>query len=675
MRETSYRIAPRGLATSFTEAELPVEYAAEMRNCFISQAGGAEERQGLTQLIAIPGNFTITGLHELVMKNKTTVQFASGGGCIFLYDEALGTSSQVYQFANAAVRIQHVCFSDKIIFYNGSDRNVYTTDGIAFNLLEPLIEIGAATIGTSATALFDTDIGNWVSTDVAVNDLVFNVTLSAYAIVTQVTSAFVKHTPISTSGTGLGFSFRNQDVTDRYRITDLIELNIIPSIDPNFLDNIGFTGVGTTDSVVKVSGVNFATTDIRVGDIIYNTTRVAATRVLNINVSSLSVTPVSGQVESDSIIFLKSAMPITTKAHVHFGRLYCVDERNRTRINYSGPDDPQDFTHASGTLQLSDLQPSGEYINSMTSFQKYFVIGASKNTYFYQGIDPSDALTFVPLGIMPQGTISPYALTPIGNEALFASNDGIQSISLIRFATQLGRSPISSQVNTTLRAALKANSIEDIQSVHYPKRSFVLFKVGSEIYVLNYQPNLVVLKKNPNAQETTEEGSWSIFDGKFAQSQCFLVRNDGNLICGQTGGVIAKFEDNTFDDLGEDIHFVYKTGWLTTTDPNINVKQKLGVYIKPLFEVGSNITGTISVEAPFEGTSTDSVEFTAGGAVAPIGLFTIGLNQIGGSGVTNEKLSLIWKGEVFRLTFDKSDKNGPFVLSRYTVYSNEMGRI
>lgn len=45
MGERFYDIAKRGLATNFTETEIPVDYALRFRNRFINSAGGAEKRQ------------------------------------------------------------------------------------------------------------------------------------------------------------------------------------------------------------------------------------------------------------------------------------------------------------------------------------------------------------------------------------------------------------------------------------------------------------------------------------------------------------------------------------------------------------------------------------------------------------------------------------------------------
>ena len=67
MLEATYPIAPRGLATSFTESELPLDFADRFKNRFINAAGGAEKRPGMTQLgVPVAGAPMLTGAHEQI---------------------------------------------------------------------------------------------------------------------------------------------------------------------------------------------------------------------------------------------------------------------------------------------------------------------------------------------------------------------------------------------------------------------------------------------------------------------------------------------------------------------------------------------------------------------------------------------------------------------------------
>uniref|UniRef100_UPI00190FAF14 hypothetical protein n=1 Tax=Klebsiella pneumoniae TaxID=573 RepID=UPI00190FAF14 len=85
------------------------------------------------------------------------------------------------------------------------------------------------------------------------------------------------------------------------------------------LDNVATATTGTTTSVVAVSGVNFANTEIRTGDFVYNTTRAAVSIIGSVSANVNITKPISGQVSGDALAFFKSAMPIASWLHVHYG--------------------------------------------------------------------------------------------------------------------------------------------------------------------------------------------------------------------------------------------------------------------------------------------------------------------------------------------------------------------
>lgn len=114
MPERYYQIARRGLATNFTETEIPLDYAQRFRNRFINAAGGAEKRPGYVALSgALPTKGIVTGLHEYVDKDGTATLFASSDGIVFRYN---GSSAwtQVWQ-ATTAARIRSVQFDEKLV--------------------------------------------------------------------------------------------------------------------------------------------------------------------------------------------------------------------------------------------------------------------------------------------------------------------------------------------------------------------------------------------------------------------------------------------------------------------------------------------------------------------------------------------------------------------------------
>lgn len=685
--EATYAIAARGRATSFNESELPVVYALEFRNRFINAAGGAEKRQGISQLgDTIATTPTLDGVHELVEKNGAATLLVSGQGRIWRYDDPGYTL--VYSGLDIGAALNSVQMEEKLIFYNGVDRNIYTEDGSTFAELVAIIERGSATAGTDLDSLHDSNIENWVTdTNVAVNDLIYNRTKDAYGFITALATASASHTEIGPSSpSAIGVSVSAQESGDRYEIQDLVELNVIPTDGED--DNVATTGSGTTDNIIVVSAVpDWTATDTKIGDWIRNTTRQGIGQITNVSAAAIHVTGVSGQVAGDSIILQKSAMPISKRIHIHFGRAYHIDSRDQTKIRISGPDNPEDMTTGAGTIdsttfKYGSTQPEGDIVVSMGSFQRFFVMTGRKNIYFFQGTDPiadetTDAVDFDIIGLFPQGVVAPNAVTSIGNDLVWVTPDGVQSASMTDDASTLGRANLSEAIKSTLREELANTPESQIRSWHYPRRSWYMLKVGSRINVFNYTAYFGEdqLSGRVHGTFTTRRGSWSIFDGKLGQQNAFLVRQDRSMVCVGNGGRVYIFDQGSYDDDGEEYSTEYRTGWLRLTKgerPSVQTIQ--GNYIKPVFDTGSAVNYTLTAEAGFDGESTDSIVIPASGNASPIGLAIVGAAKVGGTTVQNVKYPLRWRGEQVRLSISTQDNLGPDTISRYTLYATRWGR-
>ncbi len=688
LTEANYPIASKGLAESFTESELPIEFALKFRNRTINAAGGAEKRRGMKQFgSTVPGTPSLDAIHELIAKNGTATLFVSGEGKI--YSESGGTYTQVHSGLDASSPLQSVQMGAKLIFVNGVDRNFYTEDGSTFKELLAIIERGESDTGSDRDSLEESDIDNWVAdSNVAINDLLFNADVSAYAVITAISTASVSHTQISaSSASAIGVASRNQGVGDNYEIQDLVELNIIPQTNTED-DNLAVAASGTDDNTVDVSAVpDWAATDIRVGDYIRNTTRAALGRVTTVSALSIKITGISGQTTGDSLIFLKSAMPVATFEHVHFGRLYMVDERDQRKVRITGAANPEDMTTNAGTLDSStfkygEQQPLGDSVVAMGSYQRFLAIAGRQNMLLFEGTDPiadttAKSTDFNIIGLFPQGVISPAGLVSTGNDLVYTSADGIQSLSLADDASTLARANLSEALKTTLRDLFASTGAAEIIAFHYPRRSWLCFKVGSRIYVFNYTAFFGVDPRGVSRGEglSTQSGSWSLFDGKFARQKAFFVRADGTLLCCGDGGKVYEYDvKDVYDDDGEVYTTEYQTGWLTGDEPERRVRRKQGHYIKPIIDAGSNITYTILAEAGFDAETTETITFTASGGATPIGLAIVGNATIGGSSIQNIKYPLRWRGEQVRLTFTTNDNQGPDVLSRFTLYATRWGR-
>jgi hypothetical protein len=668
MREVTYRPAPKGLGTSFTESELPPDYAATLTNRFINSSGGLEKRQGIVTIgNPIPGNPLVSELHEFVSKTGEATLFASSEGKIYKYD---GSADWTLVYTTTSTdRLRDVQMGDKLIFFNGKDRPFYTDDsGATFNELLALIEEGKNS-SASTVSITDADITDWLTeTEVNTNDLVWNVTKGGFGVVTNVAAGSVTITQIASGATGLGKVDVNQASGDYYRIIDLVELNIIPT--DTVPDNVATTDSATTTTLIGVSGVNFATTDIRVGDFVYNTTRSAILRVEAI-ATAITVTSCASQTSGDSLVFLKSAMPIPQAGYVHFNRLYLLDARDRRKVRVSGAGDAQDFTTDGATLDpISlnyDLAAAGDIIQQISSFQQRLVFGGKRAIYVYQGTTPIGTESdLVPVGAFRQGTVSDRGLLDIGNDILFAAEDGVQSVRVL-VNDELNRVNVSEPVRVTLRDLIADTAADEIQLIHYPRRSWAILKVGTQLWVYNYTTGV-------NTKVSVFGGSFSLFDGPFAQQMAYLVRSDGTLICAGASGRVYQFDTGVYSDNGAAIRTDYKTGWLTM-EKSGTVRQKQGHFLRPLLQASADVSYSVTIEGGWNyGESLSSTSSVTTGATATIGNFTVGADAIGGSTTQSTKIPLRWRGEVARLSISTESTAGPDIIGRYTFLITVHGR-
>jgi hypothetical protein len=684
--QTKYTPGRFGLGNEFAESDVPIEYSYRFVNRFVNINGGAEKRQGIGEQFgdAIAGAPTVTGLHEHIDAQGNVTLMASYNGVISSMNETTGAWTQILSGKNAALRLNSVQMNDKLIFTNGADRNFYTDNGDTFSELKALIlrGIGSST-STSATALSDANVENWLTTTlVNENDLVYNATRGGAAVVTSVGSTSIQHTAIGSAATGLGYTgptSANQQAGDFYRIEDLVELNIIPQ--NNGYDNFATLTGDTSAGGVFVSGVNFLNTEVRAGDYYYNTTRAAIAQVSAVSTAQLTGTPIASQTAGDSIQFFKSAMPIASWAHVHYGRAYYIDARDNVSVRISGAADPQDMTTFQRTLQAitqsyGARQPQAEKLLALKTFQQYLVAGGQRNVYADTGIDSiqdtSAATTnFSPVGLFPQGGASRYGFESIGGSMNFIASDGLRNFSAAFNANTFQTSNASEFIKSELAAQIEAklSDPDEIQTIHYPRRNWLMCKVGDAIYNYNYTPFYKDGQVIPG-----QYGSWSKFIGKFAEMKCFLVRRNGDLICGGAGGKIYKFDKGSYDDDGSPINTVLETGWLTLNEPQQSTQTRSGAYIRPKFEAGAPIVYTITATGDYSQLSSDTVLVTAEG-VGEVGFAQVGVAPVGGARILNEKLPLRWKGQQFKVRIETNDTNGPDIVTGFTIYGNILGKL
>lgn len=677
MIEIEYKMPPFGLGTDFTESERPLTFAKTYTNRFRNINGDAERRPGMNRYGShVPGSPNLTRLHQWVGPSAVEVLMASDdSGNIWRYNVSASAWDSALT-GKASLRLISAQAENLLIFCNGSDRNFYTNDGgVTFNELKALITTGKAASGTDKDTLIDGNISNWLAqTFVSDNDIVHNVTRGGYGIVSTVVTANLSHTVIGVSGNGAGLTSADQAAGDSYELIDYVDMDIIPDGAGGY-DNIGTATTGTTTTVIAVSGVNFATTEIVLGDFVYNTTQGAIAQIGSVSANVNLQQTIVGQSSGDSLAFFKSAMPISSWLHVHYGRVYYLDARNRTTIIISAPDDPQDLSTYQQTLDSTSFsfgtqQPQGDALISITSFQQYFVASGEKNLYIYRGIAPiantsTDTIDFTPISFYPNGVASRFGLGTNGTDLLHITNEGLQAVNIGSISFTTVQSNVSVPVRTTLLNAIANTANPDnIQLTFYPRRSWVMVKISDTIYVLN---------TNPSYDESGQQRnipSWHLFAGKWAQQNHYFVNRSGALLACGAGGYVYTLDSSAATDDGQKVATDLVTSWLRMEEPAKTPRIKEGHYLRPIFESGANIQYTITAVAGWDGLSSDTILVSAG-ATGAIGSAIVGTDPIGqGVYAQADKYPLRWRGEQVRIEFQTNATEYPDILTGFMLYGD-----
>lgn len=692
MMEVYYQMPAFGLGTDFSESERPLTFAGVYTNRFRNTTGGAERRPGMSkQAPSISGSPNLTRIHEWIGYQGQDVLFTTDDqGNIWNYVASAWTPCLT---GKAQARLLSAQAEDLLIFYNGIDRNFYTNDGgVTFNELKALIAKGLTAAGTSAAAVVDGNIPNWIGqTLVSDSSIVYNITQGGYGIVSTISSAKLTITPIAGAGNGAGKTSSGLDQTagDTYQLIDYVNLGVFsiggtttnPAITSGAnSSNVGILTSGSDSIVISVSGVNFSTTQARIGDFVYNTTRGAISQIAVISANINLGQTITGQVVGDTCAFFKSAMPIASWVHVHYGRVYYLDSRQQTQIVISSPDDPQDVTTFQKTLDSTSFsfgtqQPSGDVLKTLSSFQQYFVAAGEKNLYIYRGINPiadssSSTVDFTPIAFYPNGVYSRFGLGTNGTDLLHVTNEGLQAINIGSISFTTIQNNVSVPIRTEVTNLIKSTAQDDVQLSFYPRRSWLIMKIGTTVYILN---------TNPSYDETGTQRvipSWHLFSGKWAQQNHYFIRRNGDLLACGANGLVYFLDNNDAMDDGDVVSTDLEFAWMRLEEPQRSPRVKTGYYIRPVFESSGDIGYTINVVAGWDGLSNDSITVSAvslGSGV--IGAAIIGTSPIGTGGtiVQNDKYPLRWRGEQARIEFTTQSQEIPDVITGLYLYGDVGG--
>lgn len=678
--DVTYRMPQNGLGTDFTEFERPISFASAYTNRFRNTTGGAQRRPGCDVFVSavVPTNPNLTRLHEFVdNQGNETLLTSDDFGNIWKFNTSAWTSALT---GKSAARMISAEANGKLIFVNGTDRNFYTDDaGKTFQELKALITQGILAGGSNTTTVIDGNVSNWIgNTLVSNNDIVYNVTRGGYGVVTAVASAQLTITAIGTGGNGAGLTTSDQAAGDSYQLIDYVSLNVIPDGAGNQTD-VGTLGTGTTTTVIAVSGVNFGTTEMRTGDIAFNTTRNAISLIGSVSANANLQQPVSGQIPGDALVLFKSAMPIASWVHVHYGRAAYLDSRNNNRVVFSAPDDPQDVTTFQQTLNSTSFnfgtqQPAADTLLSLDTFLSYFIASGQKNLFIYQGNTPiqdtsQTAINFTPIAFYPNGIAGRFGLATNGGDLLHMTVDGLQSINIGYNAFSVNQNNASVPILNDLRQAIDSTTDTDnIQLSYYARRRWTICKIGDQCWVLNTQASY--------DQSGTQQpiASWHLFTGLWSQQNHYFVRRNGDLLGCGAQGLVYELDASASTDNGAPINTDITTAWLRLEEPQITPRIKELHFIRPIFESGSNVDYTISVVAGLDNYSNDQITIPAGSTGA-IGTAVIGTDPIGaGQYAQTQKYPLRARGEEMRIQFTTQSSASNDVITSFTLYGNISGR-
>lgn len=673
----TYKVPANGLGTDFTEFERPITFATVYTNRFRNITGGAERRPGMLALPTVAGAPTLTRMHEFVDdQGNETLLSSDDFGNVYRYDGSAAWTNTLT--GKSFDRMISGMAAGKLIFVNGVDRNFYTDDaGMTFNELKAFITKGLLNSSSNTTTVEDSNVTDWIdATEVSNNDIVYNVTRNGYGLVTAVASAALTITAIGIGGNGAGKTSADQVPGDSYQLIDYVSLNVIPDGAGGQTD-VGTATTGTTTNVVAVSGVNFGTTEMRTGDIIYNSTRGAIALVGSVSANANLQQIITGQISGDALVFFKSAMPIASWVHVHYGRAAYLDSRNNTRVVFSAPDNPEDVTTFQKTLDSTSFsfasqQPSADSLLSLGTFLSYFVASGLKNLYIYQGNTPiQDASTtninFTPIAFYPNGVAGRFGLETNGGDLLHLTVDGLQAVNIGFNAFSVNQNNASVPILNDMRDAIneESDTPDNIQLTYYARRRWMINKIGDQCFVLNTQPSY----DETGTQQ--QIASWHLFTGKWAQQNHYFVRRNGDLLSCGAGGMVYNMDfTSASTDNGDVINTNLETAWLRLEDPQKTPRIKEFHFIRPIFESSPDIEYTITIVAGLDNYSSDSITVSAGGTGA-IGTGIIGVTPVGGGSYSQaNKYALRARGEEAKIGFTTQSSADQDIISSFSIFGN-----
>lgn len=170
------------------------------------------------------------------------------------------------------------------------------------------------------------------------------------------------------------------------------------------------------------------------------------------------------------------------KTHVHKGRLWLIDSADTMIAYHSGL---MSFDKE-GYIDFKYVLSEGDELIGMTTFVDLLVFFFRNHIAIYQGNTPSGTNSDFALVHLIKGTGLYFtdAVQNYGTDCLFLSKHGIKTLRQIVTTGSLNIQNVSTLIDPFLNKKIAEGG--SIASAHYPKLGWILFKIGSIIFVYNY---------------------------------------------------------------------------------------------------------------------------------------------------------------------------------------------
>lgn len=268
--------------------------------------------------------------------------------------------------------------------------------------------------------------------------------------------------------------------------------------------------------------------------------------------------------------------------HTHNSRVFAAGEKaNRMRLKYSeldnedkwpGPNTSTGGSAEPGFIEFEKILDYGDEITALESFQDRLLVFFRDS--FVSLSFPEDATQFSVEQVMRgKGAVNDRTVINVGNDVLFLSSSGIESVSQ-NFGVEnltFGDDNPSSAIDTTIREDVKQmfddGTLKWADTSYYFPENIVCFLIpqsGSESDVQSTRLYIFDLSV----------GAWSYFDD--IKPRCMDVDKSGKWYTGLLANV-GELYDGTYDDQGNDIEMIVATVWQFLGDPST---VKVGKFIE-----------------------------------------------------------------------------------------------